>query len=187
MLKSFFNNIHPVEDQVMDDYLALWQQHEVPKRQIMKAPGEVEKYFYFVLDGVQKSYYLHKDKEHVIAFAYPPSFSGIPESFLTQTPSRYFLETITKSSFVRISYKQHEAYLREHRAIETLYRKIAESFVNGLVQRQHEIMALSMEDRFRVFVDRSAHLLQIIPQKDIASYLNISPTNFSSLINRIRI
>jgi len=153
----------------------------------MKMPGQTEKHFYFVLSGIQKSYYLHNDKAHIIAFAYPPSFSGIPESFLTQTPSRYYLETITKSTFLRISYDQHQTFMLEHRAIETLYRKITEGFLNGVIQRQHELMALSMEDRFRVFVDRSAHLLQIISQKDIASYLNIDPTNFSKLINRIRI
>lgn len=153
----------------------------------MTFSGDTEKYFYFVLDGVQKSYFFHNQKEHVIAFSYPPSFSGIPESFLTQTPSSYHLETITDSSFLRISYAQHEKYILEHRVIETLFRKITESFLKGVLQRQHEIMALSMEERYRVFVARSAHLLQIIPQKDIASYLNINATNFSKLINKIKI
>ena len=77
--------------------------------------------------------------------------------------------------------------MAEHREIETLFRKITEFFLKGVIQRQHEIMALSMEERFRIFMDRSAHLLQSIPQKDIASYLNIDPTNFSKLINKIRI
>lgn len=153
----------------------------------MRSEGQVEKYLYFVISGVQKSYYFYKGKEHVIAFAYPPSFSGIPESFFTQTPSRYYLETITDSSFLRISFEQHQQFMVEHREIETLFRKITEIFLYGVIQRQHEMMALSTEDRFRAFVNRSAHLLQIIPQKDIASYLGIDATNFSKLINRIRI
>lgn len=72
----------------------------------MTAPGETERHMYFVLDGIQKSYYLNEDKQHVIAFTYPPSFSRIPESFLTQTASNYFLETITDSSFLRLSFEE---------------------------------------------------------------------------------
>lgn len=186
-LHRFLKTFHPVEDTTLDRYLALWSHYQVGRRQSMKLPGQVEKHLYFVLEGIQKSYFWNKEKEHVIAFAYPPSFSGIPDSFFTQTPSRYHLETITESHFLRISFEQHQIFLEEHRAIETLFRKITETFLYGVIQRQHEIMALSMEDRFRAFVGRSAHLLQLIPQKDIAAYLNIDPTNFSKLINRIRI
>ena len=186
-LKSYLRETHEVNDAVLEDYIALWTAYEVSKKQVMTVPGQIEKHFYFVLSGIQKSYYLHKEKEHVIAFAYPPSFSGIPESFLTQSPSKYYLETISQSKFVRIPYSEHQKFMAKHREIETLFRKITETFLKGVIQRQHEIMALSMEDRFKIFVERSAHLLQIIPQKDIAAYLNIDPTNFSKLINRIRI
>lgn len=186
-LKSYLKEFHDVNDDILDRYLALWKEYHVSRKQSMKIPGQVEKHLYFVLDGIQKSYFWNREKEHIIAFAYPPSFSGIPDSFFTQTPSRYHLETITESHFLRISFEQHHQFMLEHRAIETLFRKITETFLYGVIQRQHEIMALSMEDRFRAFVSRSAHLLKIIPQKDIASYLNIDPTNFSKLINRIRI
>ena len=84
---------------------------------MMLLPGQVERYFYFVISGIQKSYFLYRDKEHVIAFAYPPSFSGIPESFLTQLPSRYYLETITDSQFLRISYSQHQQFMADYREI----------------------------------------------------------------------
>jgi CRP-like cAMP-binding protein len=187
ILKSFLREFYFVNDEILDGYISLWKEFDISKKQIMRSEGQVEKYLYYVITGVQKSYYLRKEKEHVIAFAYPPSFSGIPESFFTQTPSRYYLETITDSSFLRISYEQHQQYMVEHREIETLFRKITEIFLYGVIQRQHEMMALSTEDRFRAFVNRSAHLLQISPQKDIASYLSIDATNFSKLINRIRI
>ncbi len=186
-LKSYLKLFHDVSDDVIDNYVSLWKEYNVSKKQTLIVPGQIEKHFYFVVDGVQKSFYLHREKEHVIAFAYPPSFSGIPESFLTQSPSKYYLETVTHSQLLRISYEQHLKYMLEHREIETLFRKITEFFLKGVIQRQHEIMALSMEERFRIFVGRSSHLLQIIPQKDIASYLNIDPTNFSKLINKIRI
>ncbi len=186
-LKAFLQPIHPVPEPIISEYAALWSPYNVPKRTIMTAPGETERYIYFVLEGIQKSYYLHESRYHVIAFAYAPSFSGIPESFLTQTPSRYYLETITDSRFLRLSYDRHLAFMRAHREIETLYRKATEHFLVGVIQRQHELMAHDMRTRFEAFVRRSPHLLNLVPQKDLASYLGMDATNFSKLMNSFRI
>lgn len=186
-MKEFLNNIHKVPDDVLAEYLSHWTPYQLPKKTIMTAPGEQERYWYFVQSGIQKSYYLTKGKQHIIAFTYPPSFSGIPESLFTQTPSKYYLETITDSQFLRIPYEKHEALMAEHRAIETLFRKATEFFLVGMLERYYELMAFDIETRFKTFVKRSPHLLTMVAQKDLASYLRIDSTNFSKLINSIRI
>ena len=185
-MKDFLNKIHPTEQEVLDHYIAHWTEYNVPKRTIMTAPGETERYMYFVLDGIQKSYYLHEEKQHIIAFTYPPSFSGIPESFLTQSPSKYFLETITESTFLRLSFDKHQQLMQEHRAIETLFRKATELFLIGMVQRHYELMAFDINQRFKSFAQRSPHLFNVVAHKDLASYLRIDSTNFSKLFNTIR-
>ena len=186
-MKSFLSQIHPVKEEILEEYISHWKEYDLPKKTIMTAPGETERFMYFVKEGIQKSYYLNDDKQHIIAFAYAPSFSGIPESFFTQTPSRYFLETITDSYFLRLPYSKHQELMQEHREIETLFRKATELFLVGVIQRQHELMAFDIETRFRVFVKRSAHLLQMVPQKDLASYLRMDATNFSKFMNSIKI
>ena len=186
-MKEFLSKIHNVNNDILDKYISHWVEYSIPKKSVMTAPGETERYWYFVLEGIQKSYYLNEDKQHIIAFTYPPSFSGIPESFFTQTPSKYFLETITDSKFLRISFEKHEELMQEYREIETLFRKATESFLIGMLQRYYELMAYDIETRFKSFVKRSPHLLSTISQKDLASYLRIDPTNFSKLINKVRI
>lgn len=186
-MKAFLSEIHKVDDSILDEYISHWAEYVVPKKTIMTAPGETERYWYYVIEGIQKSYYLNENKQHIIAFTYPPSFSGIPESFFPQTPSKYFLETITDSKFLRISFEKHQQLMQEHREIETLFRKGTELLLIGVLQRYYELMAFDIETRFKVFVKRSPHLLKIISQKDLASYLRIDSTNFSKLINSIRI
>ncbi len=186
-MKEFLSGIHRVNDYILDEYIAHWTEYALPKKTIMTAPGETERYIYYVIEGIQKSYYLSEHKQHIIAFAYAPSFSGIPESFFTQTPSRYFLETITDSKFLRLSFEKHQQLMERHREIETLFRKATELFLMGVIQRQHELMAFDMETRFKVFVKRSAHLLNMVSQKDLASYLRMDSTNFSKLMNSVRI
>ncbi|QCK16124.1 Crp/Fnr family transcriptional regulator [Mangrovivirga cuniculi] len=186
-MNDFLNKIHPVDREVLDKYISHWTEYNVPKKTIMTAPGETERYMYFVLDGIQKSYYLNNDKQHVIAFTYPPSFSGIPESFLTQTPSKYYLETITDSSFLRLSFEKHQQLMKEYREIETLFRKAAELFLIGMVERHYELMAFDINQRFKSFAQRSPHLFNLVSHKDLASYLRIDSTNFSKLFNSIKI
>ena len=186
-MKEYLQSFHPVSDPILEEYLSHWKEFSLPKRQIMTAAGETERYMYFVKEGIQKSYFEKDGKQHVIAFAYAPSFSGVPESFHTQTPSRYFLETITDSHFIRISYEKHTELMEKHREIETMVRKTLSWFLVGVIQRQHELMAFDMETRFKVFVERSSHLLNMVSQKDLASYLRIDPTNFSKLMGRIQI
>lgn len=186
-MKQYLSNIHPISEEVLDEYISHWTAYSVPKKTIMTEAETTEKYMYHVLKGIQKSYYHADDKQYVMQFAYAPSFSGVLESFLTQTPSKYYLETITDSRFLRISYDKHQQLMKEHREIETLFRKITEQFLMGVMHRHHELMAFDMETRFKAFVKRSPHLINMVSQKDLASYLRIDSTNFSKLINSIQI
>jgi CRP-like cAMP-binding protein len=186
-LQKFLTSIHPVSEDILSEYTSHWRPYSLPKKSIMTAPGDTEQYWYFVLDGIQKSYYLTDEKQHIIAFTYPPSFSGIPDSILNQTPSKYYLECITDSLFLRIPYKVHVELMQEHREIETLFRIATEQFLIGMLERYYELMAYDIETRFKSFVKRSPHLLTMVSQKDLSSYLRIDSTNFSKLINSIRI
>jgi CRP-like cAMP-binding protein len=186
-MKLFLSTIYDVQNDILDKYINCWSEYSVPKKTIITESGKTERYIYFVLEGIQKSYYLNEGKQHIMFFGYNPSFSGVVESFFTQTPSKYYLETITDSKFLRLSYTKHIQLVREYREIETLFRKITESFLVGVIERHHQLMAFNAETRFRKFIERSPHLLNMISQKDLASYLRIDSTNFSKMINRIKI
>jgi CRP-like cAMP-binding protein len=186
-LKNFLTTFSEVNEKTLEEYLSHWSEYSVPKKNIITKPGEIENYMYFVENGIQKSYYLNDGKEHVMFFASNPSFSGIVESFLTQTPSNYFLETITDSKFLRLSFEKHNQLIKKHPEIETLFRKITEHFLIIVVEKLQQLMTYNTETRFKNFMKNDSHMLNMVPQKDIASYLRIDHTNFSKLINTIKI
>lgn len=186
-LKKFLTSSNNIPGDILNEYVSHWKEYSLPKKTIMTAPGQTEEYLYFILEGVQKSYYLHNDKFYVIAFTYAPGFSGIIDSVLTGQPSKYYLETISDSRFIRIPVSTHDKLIQKHRSLETMYRKYNEQVLVGLLNRYFELMAYDIERRFKSFVKRSPHLLSMVSQKDLASYLRIDATNFSKLINSIRI
>lgn len=186
-MKKYLSSFYNISEEVLEEYISHWSEYSVPRKSIITECGETERYLYFVIDGIQKSYYLNEGKQHIMFFAYVPSFSGIVESFLTQTVSKYYLEAITNSTFLRIPYSKHSKLIKEHRELETLFRIITEQFLIGIIERHHHLMAFNAETRFKKFVKRSPHLINILSQKDIASYLRIDPTNYSKLINTVKI
>jgi CRP-like cAMP-binding protein len=166
----------------------IWQPFECKRKTILTAAGETEKHLYFVLEGLQRAFYIGDDqKEATIVFTYPPSFSGVADSFLTQTPSKCFFETLTTSKFLRTSYRQLEELMNKYPAIQQLVLKLTAFALKGVLERQIEIQCYSAEEKFRSLLKRSPHVLQIIPHKYLASYLGIDPATFSKLLGSARL
>ncbi len=188
MIDQYLKHFNPsIDPSLLELYLSHWTEQSFPRKHIITEEGKTQRDLYFVLEGIQKSYFLNDGKEYIIAFTYAPSFSGIPDSFFTQTPSRYYLESLTKTRVLKISYEQHMALLQEHRPIETLFRVATEQILFGFVQRYYELMAFNIETRFKTFLKRSPHLLNQVPHKDLAAYLRINPTNFSKLLGSVKL
>lgn len=187
-LKSFLAAIYPLTPAEQDAVAADWHLLSCKRKTLLTAAGETERYMYFVLEGVQRAFYLGEDnREATIVFTYPPSFSGVADSFLTQTPSRFYLETLTASRFLRISYDTVQERCKAYPAFERLLFKATALALRGALERHIELQSFSNEEKFRTLLTRSPHILQLVPQKYLASYLGMDATNFSKLLATVRI
>ena len=187
-LYTFIAAVQSLKENEWQQFSGIWQPFECKRKTILTAAGETERYLYFVLDGLQRAFYVGDDqKESTIVFTYPHSFSGVADSFLTQTASNYFFETLTASKFLRTTYKQLEELMNKFTAIQQLVLKLTAFALKGVLERQIEIQSFSAEEKFRSLLKRSPHVLQIIPHKYLASYLGIDPATFSKLLGSVRI
>jgi CRP-like cAMP-binding protein len=186
-LKNYITKIHKIPDELLNQFLSYWHIKKGDKKEIITAIDSVERYLYFTVKGFQKAYYLKDDKEYNIAFTYPFAFTCVPESFLTQEPSKYSFECITESEFLRISHKEFFGFVEKQHEFETLLRKTLIGTLGGIVNRYHRILTLSMEERYKDFMKKNPQLINQIPHKEIANYLKMDPTNFSKLLNTVRI
>ncbi len=186
-LREHINHIHPISKDVLDDFLKCWELTTFNKKEVISQYDSTDRYLHFTLRGIQKAYYIAKGKESIIAFTFPYHFTCVPESFLTQTPSKYYFQCITESEFYRISNSDFFKFVENHHEIETFLRKSLINLVVGITERHHKLTMYTIEERFKDFINNSRHLLNHVSQKDIASYLNMNPTNFSKLINSVKI
>lgn len=188
ILQQFINSLFPLREEEMEKFLSIWQPFECRRKTILTAAGETERHLYFVLEGVQRAFFIGNDKqEATIVFTYAPSFSGVADSFLTQTSSKFFLETLTSSRFLRTTYKQVDQLMNEYPALQRMILQLSAFALKGVLERQIELQCFSAEEKFRTLLKRSPHVLQIIPHKYLASYLGIDATTFSKLLGSVRL
>jgi CRP-like cAMP-binding protein len=187
-LKKVTDSFHPLAETDWKLFSAIWSVFIAKRKEQLTIAGEKEKYLYFVTEGIQRVYYFDDQKrEATIVFTYPPSFGGVFDSLLLQHPSKYFYETLTPSTFLRASASDLLHLIETNPAIETMIRKGVTSTLSGVMERQVELQCYSAEERFKKLLTRSPHVLTLIPHKYLANYIGIDATNFSKLMNSIRI
>jgi CRP-like cAMP-binding protein len=185
-LHTYLNQFHPLPQADYGRLTARLKTRHAGKGTLLVAPGQVQHELYFVRSGVQMSFFEAGHHPQVIAFTYPPGVCAIPESFSEQAPSRYALTCLSDSQLDYLTFGELQTLFDQCPPIERLFRRMTEAVLAGIIHRHLELHTLPMEERYKTFCRRSAHLLQMVPHKYIASYLGIDATNFSKLYNTVR-
>lgn len=143
--------------------------------------------YYFVAEGLQCLYVNDQPKKNLMDLVSAPYSSSILQDISDHEFNRYYLQCLTRSHFFEIPKSTFGELLDENRQFERFIRKLTEKKLAEISQRYYIIVTLSIEDRFKIFFKDNRQLLQKVPHKYLASYLNIHPTNFSKLLGKIRI
>jgi CRP-like cAMP-binding protein len=188
-LRTVVSKVHLLPTAEWEAFASIWQPFTARRKTLLTAGGETERNLYFVTEGVQRAFYLkdQAEKDITLVFTYTGSFSGVLDSFLLQKPSRYFLETLTGSEFLRTTFGQVDELMKRYHSIETFVRKSLSITIAGVLERQIELQSFSAEEKFRALLHRSPHVLQMIPHKYLASYLGLDATTFSKLLGSVRL
>ncbi|TXN37800.1 Crp/Fnr family transcriptional regulator [Flagellimonas hymeniacidonis] len=184
-LKAFFPQI-TLNEQEEGHFKSLWSVKTFNQYDLITEAGNVERYFYFVLEGVQAIYILNEKGEKVVlGFSYSGSPSGAFDSFIKKTPSDTFLEALKPSKMLAISFKDYQGLFEKYPDFYVWGHQFFQQILFGRLQREVEILTLSAEQRYTTFMQRCPEELKIIPQKYLASYLNMKPETFSRLRSSI--
>ncbi len=180
-LKGFFPQVHfTAKDEAY--FRSLWSEKSFNQYDLITEAGSVERFFYFVLEGVQAIYILNEKGEKVVlGFSYSGSPSGAFDSFIKKQPSDTFLEALKPSKMLAISYEDYQSLFDKHQEFYVWGHEFFRNILFGRLHREVEILTLTAEQRYIAFMQRCPEELKIIPQKYLASYLNMKPETFSRL------
>jgi CRP-like cAMP-binding protein len=156
--------------------------------QLVKA-GDSDTYINFVVKGLARKYFYRGKDEVITQIARENDFITSSVSFLSGKPSAYFVETIEACTFLSLSKTHLERLFRENSRFERLGRLMITHFFLEQELWDLDYIRFGTRERFVHFVHNNPDLLQRVPQKYLASYLNMKPETFSRfkhLLTKIR-
>ncbi len=155
------------------------------KQQLVRS-GEVENYLNFVVKGLARKYFFKGKTEVITQIARENDIISSSVSFLSGAPSDYFVETLEPTTFLSISKEHVEKLYKDHPRIERLGRIIITQFFLQKEEWEHECIRLDTRERFIRFIGNNPDFMQRVPQKYLASYLNMKPETFSRLKHLVK-
>ncbi|MCZ8332365.1 MAG: Crp/Fnr family transcriptional regulator [Flavobacterium sp.] len=148
--------------------------------------GEISQYSYFVNSGLLRSFNINDNiVEHVLSFACEGWWIGDMYSLISQKPGNLFIEILEDAEVVLLSRENQNELFTQIPKLERFFRILTE---NSLVAHQERLMdnlSLTAEERFDKFCKRYPTLIQRVPQKQIASYIGVTPEFFSKMKSRL--
>ena len=148
--------------------------------------GEVQNELYLVKSGTLMMYFDTDEKVKVVDFAYLNRFCVDIDSFSNQTPSVYCIRCIDDCVVETIEYESLQTVFDQSPQIERAYRLLLESVLSAVIRKELNQGIMTIQQRFNKIIEKRPELFSLVPHKYIASYINIDPTNFSKLYNRIQ-
>ncbi len=156
------------------------------EKEVVTASGNVEDFFNFLLKGLARTYFVQNGAERVVQLATEGHIIHAQASFHSRQPSVYIIETPERSLFASITFADLEAIYASSPKMEKLGRLVITYTMLLKEKMQMQVVCLSPRERFLQFMEKYPGLQQRVPQKYLASYLNIKPETFSRFKHLLR-
>jgi len=160
-----------------------------PKGAIIHNIGEVAPQLLFIKNGLARSYTLDESgKDYTFSIYFNDDNAHMTnlfvvdyESFANQKPSRLEIEAIEDCEMVGVDYKDVEFVYNRLKKGERFGRLMNQEAYSYSHHRILDLQSKSAKERFEDFMQQTPHLLDKVPQYQIASFLGITPEHLSRL------
>jgi CRP-like cAMP-binding protein len=185
-LHHYLSRFVPLNKQEFGALLSFIEIREFDKKVRVIDTGTVERYLNVIAMGLARKYLPVRNKEITVQLASEGHIVHSELSFHYRIPSSAVIETIEPTVFFSISYDSLQQLYDLYPKAENLGRLlISDLFVKKDNRYYHQLIKNTRE-RFLDYVRTHPQMLQRVPQKYIASYLNIKPETFSRLKHLVR-
>lgn len=181
ILKNIARHIS-LDQEEADCFTSFLKYRKISKKECILKGEEICKYINFVHSGTLRAYYLDKaGKESTIMFAVTDWWITDMFCFINQQPAMLTVEAVEESIIFQLSKDNLDQLYLKIPKFERFFRII---FQNAYIREQLRTiqnLSLSAEQRYNIFLNKYPQVVKQVTQKQIASYLGITP-EFLSMI-----
>lgn len=184
-IRRFIENITPMNDSDWLFFSAKLQEVKLKKHSILLNSGDVENHLSFISKGIVRLYMPRDESDLTFGFVFENEFVTAYDSFLTQVPSEYQIETLAETVLWRISLEDLQEVYERTSSGNIIGRRMAENMFLLKSKRELSLLSKTAEERYLDLFSNRPKLLQQIPLKYIASYIGVTPQALSRIRRRI--
>lgn len=174
-----------LSEEAKSDLLAIIQVKKLRKKDLLAHEGEQNYLSNFVDSGLLRLYAVDKTGvEHVIQFAPPGWWIGDMGSILKQQPGKLYIDALENSTVFQLRWSSIQELYSRHPILETYFRILAEHSLAAYQYRLLSHLSLPARDRYAEFCRLYPSLIEQLPQKQIASYIGVTPEFFSKMMSQ---
>ena len=137
---------------------------------------------YFIIDGVLKRVVSNPEgKEMILRFAAEGDMETCYAAWRMGTPTPYGIVCVTKARVARLPMRQWVEFLERHRPTKEWFESCVMRLMTEVMGHTITLHLLDAPGRVHRFARKRPDLVDRIPQKQLASHLNLSPETLSRL------
>lgn len=181
-LIDYFQKIVPLTENEQQWVSECFKPRLYRKRQFVLQEGDVCKYFNFVVRGCLRMYKIDdKGVMHILQFASENWWINDNDSFHSNLPSELNIDALEDTMVLQINLQDLTYLYKKSRKFNMIFRVLLEKAYATLQQRLLQNISSTAQSRYLSFVEKYPHLLNRLPQTQIAAYLGITPEFLSRI------
>lgn len=157
---------------------------EIPSKTILLRDGEISSHIFYIKKGCLRQWFNKDGKDITLQFFFENQAVASIDSFLSNKPSLFTIESIEPSNIISVSKETFEK-------LNKIYPEFQDKLNEYLFQRFRNYAQLflsqikdSPKERYENLVNNHPEIIKRVPQHYIASYLGITPISLSRIRNR---
>jgi len=178
---SFINQVTRLNEESTEALSQVLQPLELPKGYELLRPGAVCHHFYFIEQGLTRTWYIKKGKDVTDWLSPENSIAVSIVSFITGQPDVRGIELLEPSVLWAVSRTDLEKLYAQHHDIERLGRLLISSGAIQLQQRFDDLHFATAGQRYQKLMDTHPSFINRVPLGMIASYLGITQETLSRI------
>jgi CRP-like cAMP-binding protein len=155
---------------------------DFPKSAFLLHQGTFDMEQYFILDGILKRVVTNPQaKEMILRFAAERDIETSYAAWRLKMPTPYSIVSVTKARVARLPLPQWAAFMAAHRDVKEIFEYEVMRLMSEIMAHIITLHLLDGAGRVHRFLRKHPELLDRIPKKELASYLNLAPETLSRL------
>ncbi|MEH7015898.1 MULTISPECIES: Crp/Fnr family transcriptional regulator [Bacillus] len=159
---------------------------EYKKGTMLLRQGDVPTKCYFVLKGCVRQYSIDETGKEVTSNFYTEEQAIANFNYHKQDKSSVYSLTCVEDCILVVGDLDTEKDMyNKYTQLETMTRKMIEEKLGDMQDEMASFIASTPEERYKALLQKRPHLVNRVPQHQLASYLGITPESLSRIKKRI--